>query len=433
MLHSYVFLSDNRLLDKDTGKMTVFNCPITAEAVDTYLGREVPDFEQLGLEPDKQYGVYRPFAEIEKAAPFFAGAELYRGHITDPTDIENNAKRLVGSVVGDLEARDGKLFSTLKINDPEAVGLIVDEICKELSCGYYYVPVLEAGVFNGRAYQIKMTDIKPDHVALVPEGRVDGALVVDSDLTDNHKKRGVLMSLLGELKDALGIEERKLTGGTEAGREAFEKREETAKNELGIDEADRPDDKIIGAEFLVGDDEAAEIAQMIYAWTDTLEDRKNAARIRAFLDNVLRPIERAEEGDEEVEIQEDEKRLIGDSKRRKHRMLALDAEAIAARVEAKVWQDVKSRNEAAEACRYILSGVDTAQYSAHEIYKMALDAKGLDPNAFSPASYRDVVLAMNQDAKRNITLDWEIDKGSGAGKTSAHPGLSKFKPEHKIR
>jgi hypothetical protein len=39
---------------------------------------------------------------------------------------------------------------------------------------------MQSGSFQGRPYQILMTDIQPNHVALVAEPRVAGAMVGDS-------------------------------------------------------------------------------------------------------------------------------------------------------------------------------------------------------------------------------------------------------------
>ncbi len=50
----------------------------------------------------------------------------------------------------------------------------------DLSAGYRYVPVMEAGTFKGTPYAGRMTAIQFNHEALVPEGRVEGAFVGDN-------------------------------------------------------------------------------------------------------------------------------------------------------------------------------------------------------------------------------------------------------------
>jgi hypothetical protein len=84
------------------------------------------------------------------------------------------------------------LTNSLHIQDADAIRRINDGTMREISMGYFYTPVLKHGEFEGEPYDLIMTDIACNHVALVEEGRAGhDVLVKDAALTPNLPAGGV--------------------------------------------------------------------------------------------------------------------------------------------------------------------------------------------------------------------------------------------------
>lgn len=58
--------TDSARRTDENGYLHVEASALTKAAVNPYYGREIPDFELLGLEPDRIYQVLRPAEELEK-------------------------------------------------------------------------------------------------------------------------------------------------------------------------------------------------------------------------------------------------------------------------------------------------------------------------------------------------------------------------------
>ena len=65
---------------------------------------------------------------------------------------------------------------------------------REISAAYWYVPVKRAGVFEGQPYDLVMTDISANHIALVEKGR-SGKDVLVADSAEEIKKGTEQMKL----------------------------------------------------------------------------------------------------------------------------------------------------------------------------------------------------------------------------------------------
>src|SRR5882757_7615397 len=68
------------------GQLHVDVCNISKATVNPYYGREIPDSEALGLDPNKVYRLYRDPVELEKAAPTFMRKQLLDDHIAVSVD-----------------------------------------------------------------------------------------------------------------------------------------------------------------------------------------------------------------------------------------------------------------------------------------------------------------------------------------------------------
>lgn len=168
----------------DNGYLHVGVSNITKEQVAPYRGEEIPDFEKLGLKPDEIYNVYRPASELSKPATVESlnGIPVLLKHAEDSA--EAPASNRVGSTGTDAKWEPPYLTNSLHIQDADAIRRINDGTMREISLGYFCTPVLRHGEFEGEPYDVVMTDISCNHVALVEEGRAGHDVSVkDSTLT----------------------------------------------------------------------------------------------------------------------------------------------------------------------------------------------------------------------------------------------------------
>lgn len=169
-----------RSFDKD-GRMRVETSRITREQVTDYLGREIPKWDELGLDPTKVYALYRSAEEIEKAAATFNTIPILVQHV-HVTAIDSRKELVVGATGSDAKFSLPYLFNSMVIWDAEGIELIESEEAKELSCSYHFTAVIDPGNFKGQPFDIRMVDLIANHVALVPCGRAGPNVVVGDQL-----------------------------------------------------------------------------------------------------------------------------------------------------------------------------------------------------------------------------------------------------------
>jgi hypothetical protein len=160
------------------GHLHVAQSNISKATVNPYIGSEIPNFEELGLNGDEIYQLLRDPTELEKAAPSFNGKPLLLEH--RPMDSKNHKHDIVVGAVWNPVFEYPYLKAEMAIWPEEDIKLIENEEKFNISCGYAYVAVMQPGVFEGVPYQGRMTQIRANHVSLVVDGRVPGAVVGDS-------------------------------------------------------------------------------------------------------------------------------------------------------------------------------------------------------------------------------------------------------------
>lgn len=165
-----------RDIDRD-GRMRVTSANISKATVNPYKGHEIPDWEALGLDPNKVYQLYRDPEELAKAAPTFNGVQLLRKHI--PVNAEDHQPwDVVGSTGTEASFEAPYLRNSLSIWAKDAIDEIESEAKRELSCGYHYRADMTPGEFDGMRFDGVMRDIVGNHVALVKDGRAGPDVVV---------------------------------------------------------------------------------------------------------------------------------------------------------------------------------------------------------------------------------------------------------------
>jgi uncharacterized protein len=184
-------VSDRIAFDKESvrsydvdGRLHIVLANISKATVNPYYGFEIPGSDQAGLDPRKVYYLLRDPQELAAAAPTFNNLPILSTH--RPVSAENPEKEIiVGSTGTDAIFKAPYLCNSLVFWDQSAIDEIESNAKRELSAAYRYVVDWTPGVFEGRRYDGRMTQIIGNHIAQVTDGRAGSDVVVgDSQLTE---------------------------------------------------------------------------------------------------------------------------------------------------------------------------------------------------------------------------------------------------------
>lgn len=172
-----------RRIDQD-GRLHIEVTNISKAAVNPYLGREIPGWDELGLDPNKVYKLLRDPKELEAAAEKFNNLPVLSEHVPVSAD-DHRPELVVGSTGTDAGFEAPYLRNSMVIWSSKAIAGIDSGEKRELSCAYRYIPVMEPGTYEGTRYDGVMTELIGNHVALVAAGRAGADVVVgDSQLKE---------------------------------------------------------------------------------------------------------------------------------------------------------------------------------------------------------------------------------------------------------
>lgn len=164
------------------GRLHVESCNISKANVCPYYGREIPNYEALGLDPTRIYQLYRDPDELAKAAPTFANLPLMIAHVPVSAD-EPQIDLVAGVVSADVRFEHPFLKASLAVWTAEGIALIESKVQCQLSSSYRYAADMKPGVSpDAVAFDGVMRDIIGNHVALVEEGRVGPDVIVNDSL-----------------------------------------------------------------------------------------------------------------------------------------------------------------------------------------------------------------------------------------------------------
>jgi hypothetical protein len=162
------------------GRLHVPLANISKCTVNPYWGFEIPDSEKLGLDQEKRYMLLRDADELQAGINTFNGLQILAKHV--PVSAEDRDSHhptiTVGATGRDARYSHPHLQNSLVIWDKEAIDDIESGKKRELSCAYRYTPVLRSGTYEGVDYQIVMTKLAGNHVALVEQGRAGPDCVI---------------------------------------------------------------------------------------------------------------------------------------------------------------------------------------------------------------------------------------------------------------
>lgn len=403
-----------RRIDVD-GRMHVEISNISKATVNPYRGSEIPDWEALGLDANRIYFLLRDPQELEKAAPTFNNIPLLSKHIP-VSAAEPQKEFVVGATGSNASYQAPYLKNSLVVWDAVAIALIESEEQKELSSAYRYRADMTPGVYEGVAYDGVMRDIRGNHVALVEVGRAGPDVVVGDSSTLNpseipkmklSKTAAVVAGALGAhirprlAQDAAlgdltpflkGVSRKSLKSELPRIVRAMQNH---FKGKLAQD-ADLEDLKEVIEVFTdpavapIGEDEDDEVVDP----KPVAQDDELMGKIREMLGEKLGPEEAARvmAALGEPAAANDEPPPTPGTPPAPVTKQAMDAALAKAQKDGeqaavKRWTEIRT---AEQECRPILGEI-VAQDSAEAVYKMALDAKGVDLTDTPPSAYRALV------------------------------------------
>ena len=199
-----------RTVDRD-GRLHVEVTNISKAAVNPYLGREIPDAQALGLDPDRVYQLLRDPDELKKAAPTCNNIPLLRDH-QPVSAADHRPEMVIGSTGTDAEFVAPYLRNSLVVWSQDDIEGIESGEKRELSSAYRYRADMTPGTYQGDRFDGRMVDLVGNHVAVVLTGRAGPDVVVGDSLpleiepmkTKAHPSRmailarGALLAVLGQ-------------------------------------------------------------------------------------------------------------------------------------------------------------------------------------------------------------------------------------------
>ncbi|MCJ1871954.1 DUF2213 domain-containing protein [Klebsiella quasipneumoniae subsp. similipneumoniae] len=367
------------------GRLQISRTNISKANVNAYYGREIPRSEELGLEPNKLYRLWRHPDELRKAAKTFNNIPVLSKHIPDfPTDPPNEFR--VGVTHSNAEFDGTYLTVGMSIWDNSAIAGIESGEQRELSASYKYVADMTPGVTpDGEPYDGVMRDIFGNHEALVPDGRAGPDVLVADSLPPelNHMRKHKVAAIRATLKPLLA---------QDADLEA-----EVRKALLALDEAEKEDEK----ENKTADDE-----------DDDEKDKKKTA------------------DDEDDEEDKDKKKTAEDEDDEEDDKVSRTAMDSAIRLAAdsatkKAAENFRKIREAEQVVRPLIGDV-VAMDSAEDVYRTALEQSGVDIAGVHPSAYPAMVkMAISQ--KENSRPVIAQDSASVSEFEKAFPTAGKLK------
>jgi hypothetical protein len=185
-----------RRIDAD-GRLHVDRSHISKATVNPYYGREIPGYEKLGLAPDQIYRLFRDPVELERGAETFARLPILSEHVPVTVDAPR-PDLVVGAIGSEIVFSAPYLDADLCVWDSAAIAGIETDKVRELSCAYRYVPIMEAGEYEGQPYDGRMTEIQGNHLALVEVGRAGADVIVADRNPFTFKESAMKMTKLGK-------------------------------------------------------------------------------------------------------------------------------------------------------------------------------------------------------------------------------------------
>ncbi len=396
------------------GTMNVQQTNITKEDVNPYYGKEIPNFDALGLDPNQIYYLYRPADELEKAVQTFNRLPILNKHIPIQKGIIPK-ENVAGCTGSDAVFDNGFVKSSISIWDGEAIAGVESEQQKELSLGYYYDANMTPGEFNGKKYDGRMENIEGNHLALVPKGRAGRDVVVaDHDPFYQQEAKAMRVTKLGKaLIAAIGAaspklaQDSKLSAVLGGAKKGF-KKADAVKTLLGMDaelNAEQLDgiiDAILGVEQGEPEgqpesgEEVAEDGEELFKF---LKEKGLSDEDLDFVKNLIKKPVAEDEYD--INPNGEPKKDMDENKNE----TAMDAELLRKQMR-KEFADLEKAKAAVRSVVGDLIGMD----SSESVFRFALDQMGVPHKNTNAGGLSDLFAAANRKpTSKKIPLAMDED------------------------
>jgi hypothetical protein len=400
-MFSLAFDKNTKRRIDDNGFLHVSGSHISKEVVNPYMGSEIPGFEELGLAGDKMYSCYRKGSELRAAADSFNGLPILLGHFAESADDPQKDKR-IGSMGTDAKFTKPFLDNSLIFTDQNAIDKIESGEIKELSCSYRWVPVVQSGTFDGAAYDIIMTQIRGNHLGLVPEGRAGSDVMVH----DSKPEAVMAYDTDPELEKQENVLIEEMQGIVEKFKQIHKKEEKVMEKEgKAMDGAGLKE-----AYDAMSEDGKEEFLKMIGKKKDKAEDEDPEEKEAEDAKDEEAEKKKAADMEEEKKAKDMEEKKSDDKAMDEKIKLAKD-EAI-----AEVTAKHKALSDAAADVRTVIGNIDALSFdSADAIYGKALDLQKVPTKGFEPSAYKGMfaVHKMNQRSAVVLASDASTTELSG--------------------
>jgi 8-oxo-dGTP pyrophosphatase MutT (NUDIX family) len=466
--------------DDADGRLHVDMTNISKANVCPYLGKEIPNWQALGLDADKIYKLYRDPEELERAAPTFNNLPVLDEHV-EVNSADHRPEHIIGTTGTDATFDHPFLRNSMAFWTDQAKDDIQSMRKKELSSAYRYRADMTPGTSpEGDAYDGVMRDIVGNHVALVEEGRA-GPDVVVGDSTKELKMGKIKISqkammtrgALAAFIQPLLAKDKKLPALTPLllGLDAKNFASKKSALTLALDKAIKPllakDASAAGLSTLLDSLEAAPVKDdadpMDDITLDAPDDPKDPGVVKvdkpdpmeavmAFLQGKLAPEDLAQletliggaapapgaqddpppfKGKPEVGGN-----MVGDNAEEDKEMIdkpAMDAALAKERKEtlAEASKNFNAIREAERAVRPYIGEVTKAFDSAGDVYKSTLEALKVDVTGVDPSAYPAMLKLVPVPGAPVSKFDPTKPLGMDAAATAGFEG--RFKNASRIR
>jgi len=433
-----------RTVDQD-GRMHIALTHISKANVCPYRGEEIPDYETLGLDPQKIYMLLRDPEELKKAVSTANNIPLLDEHV--PVNVEDHKpESIVGSTGTDAVFNAPYLDNSLVIWSKDAIKGVENGAQQEISCAYYYTPDMTSGDYEGVHYDGIMRDIKFNHVALVERGRAGHDVVVGDSSESQFRStsmakslskqammaKGALLAVLSPIMAAdaqidlnsilKGVKSNnwkakkanialavkpflandedidkviELLDKLDGGEKEMGEMDEPDEDDLGEDAPDDEVEKILAVlRGKISDEDLEEVKAMLMSKEELEEGGEAAIKPQA----TDEPKEGATMDPKDGENKEE----LPITKSAMDAAIKSATLKTARDVEAKTISRLRAISEAEEFVRPYV-GKLTAMDSADGVYKAALDALHINVAGVHPSAYKAILTAQPKPGERHKT------------------------------
>lgn len=364
------------------GHLRVAVSPISKATVNPYYGREIPNADALGLQANQIYYLLRDPDELAKAAPTFNNLPILIKH--QPVSADDHPRELtVGTTGSDARFESPYLLVSMSFWDAAAIAGIESKEQAELSSGYRYTADMMSGEYEGVKYDGIMRNIQGNHVALVDVGRAGHDVVVQDQSPFKHEVKPMTKA------------EKLALARTNARNTARDK----LRKMMAADAKPEDIDAVLNQ---MAQDEESEVKKV--------EDEDP---------DPIKPKAEDEDDDDPKAKDEDPDPKPEVTKAAMDAAIKIAQDQATAAAVAKV----TALYEAREVVKPLVGAV--AMDSADDVYKFALDQKGVATKGVHPSAYKPMVeLLLKQSAAPAPRM--AADAASVKSITDKHPHLRRF-------